>query len=346
MRQKNNPQWYKQCYDESMSCFTELSGKEKGFNRDDRIHGALIVLNEILRFSNCSWERKYMYLEGLNVEHRKYADDNVGIMTKIKVPFIGSLGSPTSASATAANYIDFSKDAKFLRQNNLVQESAVCRSLVTENYAKLCKKVMEQKYSKSSYVTQIFLLILPRLAALQKDVFVKQYLKGSIQYLLDTLIVRGKEREKNMAFITLGYLAVAVEKEIEEYVQSIMQVIAATLPSKDTPSKKRNLVDPSVFMCVTLLGHALKSAITQDVKELLAPMMASGLSPALTICLRELCENVPHVKHEIIDGLLKILSQVLINKPLNPIIITKGGTVSAPLSGITIIDPQIQGVDR
>lgn len=32
--------------------------KEKGIARDDKIHGSLLVLNELLRVSNVNWERQ------------------------------------------------------------------------------------------------------------------------------------------------------------------------------------------------------------------------------------------------------------------------------------------------
>lgn len=42
-----------------MSGFDEGNLREKGVNRDDRIHGSLLVLNELLRCSNAEWEHKF-----------------------------------------------------------------------------------------------------------------------------------------------------------------------------------------------------------------------------------------------------------------------------------------------
>jgi FKBP12-rapamycin complex-associated protein len=50
---------YKQCYDEATNGFDEIYTREKGVNRDDRVHGSLLVLNELLRCSNAEWERSY-----------------------------------------------------------------------------------------------------------------------------------------------------------------------------------------------------------------------------------------------------------------------------------------------
>lgn len=50
---------YRLCFEEAMSGFDEMFTREKGVNREDRIHGSLLVLNELLRVSNASWERTY-----------------------------------------------------------------------------------------------------------------------------------------------------------------------------------------------------------------------------------------------------------------------------------------------
>lgn len=49
---------YKQCYEEVMNGIDESLIREKGAARDDRIHGSLLVLNELLRVSNIHWERQ------------------------------------------------------------------------------------------------------------------------------------------------------------------------------------------------------------------------------------------------------------------------------------------------
>lgn len=55
-------------------------------------------------------------------------------------------------------------------------------------------------------------------------------------------------------------------------------------------------------MCVTLLGHAVTARIKNEVKDLLEPMLATGLSAALTITLRELASSVPQLKRHISEG--------------------------------------------
>lgn len=56
------------------------------------------------------------------------------------------------------------------------------------------------------------------------------YLSGTMTYLLGCL--RGRDKERPTAFITLGLLAVAVGPAIKKYLPKIMEVIKASLPTK------------------------------------------------------------------------------------------------------------------
>jgi len=50
-------------------------------------------------------------------------------------------------------------------------ESMACKIIVSENFLEICKQVLEQRNSKSTYVQQALFMILPRLAAFNKDLF-------------------------------------------------------------------------------------------------------------------------------------------------------------------------------
>ena len=311
-KQLNRPQWYKQCYDEAIICFGEVPMKEKGVTKDDRVHGAIIVLDELMRCSNQTWERRYSELRFLQPEPKKHiSEDFVTILPRFKAPFIEKLQHSHPPVQTSTLY-DL-EVSKYGLAN--IQESVGCRQILFDNYDDICNKIMEQRSSKSIHVQQTLFSILPRLAAMNKDSFVRYHLKSTILYLLTTL--KGKEKDRNMAFSTLGYIAVAVESDIKKYLPNIFELIKSALPGKDATLKKKAALDPSVFICITLLGHAVKSGISQDIYEILDSMLSTGLSPALTVCFRELAENVPFVKKQISDGLIKMLSYVLMNKSLS-----------------------------
>lgn len=72
-----------------------------------------------------------------------------------------------------------------------------------------------------------------------------------------------------------------------------------------------------MFVCLSLLGRSVgRSHLTNEFKDLLEPMLSVGLSPALTTCLRELAIKIPPLKKDIAEGLLRMLSLVLMHQPL------------------------------
>lgn len=46
-------------FEEAEKGFDETLAKEKGMNRDDRIHGALLILNELVRISSMEGEVRH-----------------------------------------------------------------------------------------------------------------------------------------------------------------------------------------------------------------------------------------------------------------------------------------------
>lgn len=111
-------------------------------------------------------------------------------------------------------------------------------------------------------------------------------------------------------------LAIAVEEDIEPYVDRIMEVVKTSLPRGEMTLKKRPMIDSCVFQCITFLGLALANHEKMDIPVILDQMLSAGLTSSLTVCLRELAKKVPAHKENISIGLLKMLSQILLNKPL------------------------------
>lgn len=171
---------------------------------------------------------------------------------------------------------------------------------------------MAARHLKTQGVPQILLILLPRLAAFNKTVFIRKYLNSTMNFLLHSLRTN---KERNMAFTTMGLMAAAIKYDIKSYMPTIMALVKQMLPIKDSQIKKKIFIDPSIFACITLLSGAVTNLVVDDIKEILDCMFATGLSPSLTICLRELSVNLPTLREEISEGLLNMLSLVLRNKP-------------------------------
>ncbi|XP_027228160.1 serine/threonine-protein kinase mTOR isoform X1 [Penaeus vannamei] len=308
--------WYKQCLTEVWAGFDDqANNKDRSLTRDDRIHGSLLVLNELLRCSNTEWERLVKQLRHLT--HYQTPPPKKDSMSSV-VKRLRGQGSLSSSSHTPHDLLS----ALPSHTNNTIGgteitildqpcESRTCRELILEKYDSISTQVLNQKTSRNNIIQSALLQIIPRLAALNKEKFSQSYLSGTMTYLLGCL--RGRDKERPTAFITLGLLAVAVGPAIKKYLPKIMEVIKASLPTKDTPSKKR-VVEPAVYVCVSLVARGVEGAVRNDVKELLEPMMATGLSPPLTLALQELATEIPSLKRDIAEGLLRMLSQILMHR--------------------------------
>ncbi|XP_071544223.1 serine/threonine-protein kinase mTOR [Panulirus ornatus] len=310
--------WYTQCLTEVWPGFEDsANNKDRSLTRDDRIHGSLLVLNELLRCSNNEWERLIKQLRHLT--HYQTPPPKKDSMSSV-VKRLRGHGSLSSSSHTPHDLLlslpsHSNTTIGGIETTILDQpcESRICRELILEKYDNISTQVLNQRNSRSAIIQSALLQILPRLAALNKEKFSHSYLSATMSYLLGCL--RGRDKERPTAFVTLGLLAVAVGPSIKKYLPKIMEVVKASLPTKDTPSKKR-VVEPAVYVCVSLVARGVEGAVRNDVKELLEPMMATGLSLPLTLALQELATEIPQLKRDIAEGLLRMLSQILMHRTL------------------------------
>lgn len=292
--------WYRMCYEESGKLLLADKGERI---RDERVHAFLLIQNELLRLANATWERKYTAL--LEKTDTKRSNDQESF----------SFNRPIFMyPAPNKKITNYQLLVSITPEKPIIIESPACHQLIVEKFPFVCIDVMQQKFSKYFYVQQTLLNILPRLAAFDKKDFVQKHLVGAMNYLFGML--RSREKERNMAFIAVGLIAIAVEEAINPHVDKIMELIKTALPRSEMTLKKRPNIDPCIFKCITFLALSLKNHNKMDIPNILDQMLATGLSPSLTICLRELAKSVPAHKEIISLGLLKMLSQILLNKPL------------------------------
>lgn len=173
-KQVHKSQWYKQCYDEILVGFEDV--KEKGYNREDRIHGSLLVLNELLRCSNLQWEKQYEDLmERLNCSPQSNENDILSMIPRMKTTIVSKWPSTSQSSANV--YHNFYP----------IHESAVCKSLMTEKLDSIVNEVISQRHVRNTHIQNALMTLLPRLAAFNKEKFVAEYMREILSYLLTSL---------------------------------------------------------------------------------------------------------------------------------------------------------------
>ncbi|ELU01654.1 hypothetical protein CAPTEDRAFT_155489 [Capitella teleta] len=313
-KQKERPTYYKQSFDEAEKPYDEVIGREKKLSRDDWSHGSFLIVNELLRCSNVEGERVRQEMEEVSQQqqqHEKTYKDMHAAKSKSH-PGPGPHGLQQLPQKPSP--LDSLGVGIGLQKTNMF-ESRTCKDLMSEKISHICYIVLRQRQSRNIFIQQTLLAVLPRLAAFNPKIFITDYLPDTMLYMLTCL---KRDRERSSAFQAIGLLSISVQQDIKPHLPRIMEVIRSSLPNRDMPSKKQKslTVEPHVFTCISMLAKAVGPIITRDVRELLEPMLAVGLSPALTAALRDLATQIPQLKKDIQDGLLKMLSVVLMGRPL------------------------------
>ena len=145
------------------------------------------------------------------------------------------------------------------------------RQMLTEFYDRVCQFVLDIAHSKdlsrNAFIQKALLLVLPKMAAFQREIFVSKFLKSTMAYM-DKLL-QGKDPSN--AYITIGLLAVATGPDIHPYLKNVLLHIKQCLPSREASinSKKKVSIDPSVFACISMLARAVKQGIKHEVSSML-----------------------------------------------------------------------------
>ncbi|KAM5132577.1 serine/threonine-protein kinase mTOR [Mantella aurantiaca] len=327
-KELQKPLWYRQTFEEAERGFDETLSKEKGMNRDDRIHGALLIINELVRISSMEGERLREEMDEITQQqlvHDKHCKDlmTFGLKPRHITPFASFQSVQPQTSNALLSLLGYTGQQGILGygaapmpDKSTLVESRACRELVEEKFDQICRWVLKCRSSKNPLIQMTILNVLPRLAAFKPSAFTGDlYLHDTMSHLLSCV---RKEKERTVAFQALGLISVAVRSEIRPYLPKILEHVKTALPPKDFAHKRQKTmqVDATVFTCISMLARAMGPSIQQDIKELLEPMLSVGLSPALTAVLYDLSRHIPQLKKDIQDGLLKMLSLVLMHKPL------------------------------
>lgn len=175
--------WYKQCYDEIVTGFEDPYSREKGYNREDRVHGSLLVLNELLRCSNVQWEKTYEDLtERLNGSSSGSENDVLSLITRIKTNIVSKWSASSQNLATIK-----------IKQYP-AHESAACRALMLEKLDEISIEVINQRITRNQHIQNALMQLLPRMAAFNREKFVQNNLRECLNYLLMSL--RGREKDR------------------------------------------------------------------------------------------------------------------------------------------------------
>lgn len=321
-----NTRYYELAYKEAVSSLMEGSStKDKSANlgRDDRIHGSLLIINELIMNSAFPDES---VREELVEEHE--SDDVLGLESLIDCSDNKAIASvhyarrcsdsiPGRTTTTAALVRRFPRFALGYsggkRAEHKFQPSKICQQFMNKQFDEVCRLVMRNKNSRSAVIQQTILLLLPRIAALNSELFALNYMSGCVEYLMGCL---RRERERPVAFKGVGQMVLVLKDRMD--LHPVIQMVKANLPqNKDIAAKRSSrsvpVPEPAVFLCISMLARAVGPNIENDVRPILDQMFSLGLSQELTNALKVLAKEIPVLLKDIQDGLLKMLYMILLH---------------------------------
>ncbi|CAF0732022.1 unnamed protein product [Adineta steineri] len=343
---------YNMAYNEAMKCLqVETTTKNKNTQREDRIHGGLLLLNELLRVSDVKFEsicqdliQPYSAPKPKPISYKDVHRSRVALTFERTGPL-----SPM-------DIIDNPEQSQIQVQSSLI------RSIMLDNFVNICNQVFQYRQQPKSMIPNVLIRILPRLASLDYRWFSHQpYVDATMTFIYER-INSHELKERQLAFHALGLMILSdktsrindtdslitttpLTKDMTKIFECLKQTfipISSTNTSitsghahrrqnsnqsssssqQQQQSSINNLLpcrysspDSSVFACITMIGEAGPDA-SKCLDNLLEYLLHCGLNHSLLFCLDKLC-SMPLIhtdtKRKIHQGLLENLRSILSN---------------------------------
>lgn len=181
-----------------------------------------------------------------------------------------------------------------------------------DRYRDVCELVLRYKDHRDTLIRKSVVTLIPILAAYNPEEFVSSHLHRCMMHLQAQL---KKERDRSVAFVAIGQVAIAVGSSMNPYLEAVLQCIKDGLSNKS----RRVPVEPAYFQCISMLATAVGLALTKHIQELLSLLFNCPLSDSLTQALVDLAHYIPPLLPQIQEKLLNMLSLVLSGRPFKPL---------------------------
>jgi len=303
------------------------NSKDK-LSRDDKIHGALLIINELLRFSDIEHEKLRATIDEIEFRQNVFESSK----SKYKVirewgkisttsslrKFIHSCSKIYSKNNSLEALLEFHSETGF-KPNTLpsvrphgLSESTYCRNLLVNKYDRLIKLILREKDTSNSSIQKTILTLLPKLAICESFYNYSKF-EDIIRHVLNFSIKKYKERSS--ALISLGLLCCVSKEQSAPYLMRIFEILKSYLNVKDMFSRKKvSSIEPSVVICIYLIVKSFGNDVKENISELIDSLVSAGLSPALSETLYTISKEIPDLKKDIQEKLFKTLFLILIRR--------------------------------
>ena len=188
---------------------------------------------------------------------------------------------------------------------------------MAEKFSSVCEYVLRYKENSNALIVRTVISLIPRLAALAPQQFSRLYLTVCLDYLIEQM----KDTNRDIAFLALGELAMAVGDAILPQLETIVQHVSSGLVPRSknaANSKTKKRFTNMAMSCVGMLAKAVGVKLLPYTDRLVDQMFHSGLTPILIDALVQFSEHIPMVSSVIQERLLDSISGILI-RPFLPV---------------------------
>ncbi|KAF5402330.1 hypothetical protein PHET_04458 [Paragonimus heterotremus] len=339
--------WYRNCLVEVLRQFgeTPTGGQSdsslystvqlKKLNRDDWIHGSMLLLTELLASVLPKHEELCAELDEMaglplfDFLTVQQSDGTQAVRTVLASHWSFFSGSTTFITPGWMTPCPLADPRKCTQTSRFIQAgqnldhwlgstssnavSMLCYRVLLENIEEIWQTVLSWLKLRNQQLTVLLFKLLPRLVALQPSYLNERELHISLMDWLFQYL--GKDREKPMALICTALVGYHMRSElcVHGWLTQMFNLIRSYLPNpRETSTKKRSAaLETAAILSVGILAKSLGVTIMEFLKQIMDSLVASGLNQPLISTFKVITEHVPQMRKEIQDQILNFISLAL-----------------------------------
>ena len=219
---------YKCCFENALKeleiCLYNSNSNKKDVstkvaNREEKIHGYLLIINEILKFTSLEFEKEIEKNLAAYITHTIEAENQIKTCEELHAKNLLTL-LPYSFEPVNDPFLFLFKSEKI----NIKVQSKNCHNFIHEKYDHLFSCLSRLYLSNNIYIQQVLLQLIPRLANFDRVKFTQLYLNSVIEYLL-SLMSKKLSFMKPEALFSTGLLSIAVGAQFYRHAKFFIDII-------------------------------------------------------------------------------------------------------------------------
>ena len=243
--------------------------------REEIVHGYLLIILEILKFSSLQFEKEIEKYISLYITHSQEAENQLKICEDLHVHNLKAL-IPYNFEPATDPFLFLFKSEKI----NIKLESKNCYNFINEKYECLHACITRLFSFSNINIQQALLQLIPRLANFDKQRFSKFYLSDSISYL-STILAKKWNLMKPEALFSVGLLSLAMgTTHFLDYAHKFIEIIRLNSLINSKDAQKKRVINSTTLTSSISLGSIVLNG-TDKLSTVIGGITSSGLTSGI-----------------------------------------------------------------